>query len=184
MHNLSKHTDTRNAAPADAGMTARIRDIVAALKHKPGAMLPILHGLRDELGYIPNDAVPVIAEALQVTRAEVHGVISFYHDFNTQPIGRHRLQICRAEACQARGSRDLEEYAKQRLGIGYHQTTPDGEVTLEAVYCLGNCATGPSVRLGDRIYGRVNANRLDALLDRAATVPLNFQPLAEENARD
>ncbi|WP_404365514.1 formate dehydrogenase subunit gamma [Marinobacter sp.] len=165
-------------------MTARIRDLVGALRHKPGAMLPILHSLRDEFGYVPEDAVPVIAEALQVTRAEVHGVISFYHDFNTQPTGRNRLQICRAEACQARGSRELEAYARKRLGIDYHQTTADGEVTLEPVYCLGNCATGPSVRLGDRIHGRVNAGRLDALLDRAATVPLNFKALAGGNAHD
>jgi len=153
---------------------------VAALKARPGPLLPILHSIRDRLGYIPEEAVPIIAEGLQITRAEVHGVISFYHDFNTRPTGRHRLQICRAEACQARGCRSLEAYAKEKLGIGYHQTTSDGEFTLEPVYCLGNCATGPSVRLDNGIHGRVTAKRLDALLDQAATVPLNIQPLAEE----
>ncbi|MBB3061990.1 formate dehydrogenase subunit gamma [Microbulbifer rhizosphaerae] len=153
---------------------------VAALKVKPGPLLPILHSIRDRLGYIPEEAVPIIAEGLQITRAEVHGVISFYHDFNTAPIGRHRLQICRAEACQARGCRSLETHAKAKLGIDYHQTTADGEFTLEPVYCLGNCATGPSVRLDNDIHGRVTAKRLDALLGQAATVPLTLQPLAEE----
>lgn len=153
---------------------------VAAHKAKPGPLLPILHSIRDRLGYIPEAAVPLIAEGLQITRAEVHGVISFYHDFNTHPIGRNRLQVCRAEACQARGCRSLEAHAQEKLGIGYHQTTPDGEFTLEPVYCLGNCATGPSVRLNDDIHGRVTPARLDALLDKATTVPLNLQPLAEE----
>jgi len=144
--------------------------------------LPILHRVRDTLGHIPADAVPVIAEGLQITRAEVHGVISFYHDFNTHPIGNHRLQICRAEACQARGSRALEEHARARLGIDYHQTTPDGEFTLEPVYCLGNCATGPSVRIGNHIHGRVGTERFDTIIDRAITVPLNPEPLTEGDA--
>lgn len=169
-----------HATPSDT--LARVQAIVAALKHKPGALLPILHEVRDTLGHIPENAVPVIAEGLQITRAEVHGVISFYHDFNTQPIGNHRLQICRAEACQARGSRELEDYARERLGIDYHQTTRDGEFTLEPVYCLGNCATGPSVRLGNRIHGRVNAERFDAILDQALTVPIDLEPLTEGDA--
>ncbi|WP_037338788.1 formate dehydrogenase subunit gamma [Saccharospirillum impatiens] len=161
---------------------ARVQAIVADLKHMPGALLPILHQVRDSLGHIPTEAVPVIAEGLQITRAEVHGVISFYHDFNTQPIGNHRVQICRAEACQARGSRALEEHARKRLGIDYHQTTPDGEFTLEPVYCLGNCATGPSVRIGNHIHGRVGATRFDAILDDAITVPLDPEPLTEGDA--
>lgn len=168
------------ATPSDT--LSRIKAIVADLKHKPGALLPILHEVRDTLGHIPENAVPVIAEGLQITRAEVHGVISFYHDFNTQPIGKHRLQICRAEACQARGSRELEHYARERLGVDYHQTTRDGEFTLEPVYCLGNCATGPSVRLGNRIHGRVSAERFDAILDQALTVPIDLEPLTEGDA--
>lgn len=168
------------ATPPDT--LARVQTIVASLKHKPGALLPILHEVCDTLGHIPENAVPLIAEGLQITRAEVHGVISFYHDFNTQPIGKHRLQICRAEACQARGSRELEHYARERLGIDYHQTTRDGEFTLEPVYCLGNCATGPSVRIGDHIHGRVSAERFDAILDDALTVPLDPEPLTEGDA--
>ncbi|MFG1495035.1 formate dehydrogenase subunit gamma [Saccharospirillum sp. HFRX-1] len=148
---------------------------IAAFRARPGPLLPLLHRIRDDLGYIPETAVPVIAEGLQITRAEVHGVISFYHDFNTQPTGRTRLQICRAEACQARGCQSLESYAQQKLGIDYHQTTTDGEVSLEPVYCLGNCATGPAVRLNSRIYGRVTNSRLDTLLDQAATRRLIIQ---------
>ncbi|MEP4546656.1 MAG: formate dehydrogenase subunit gamma [Saccharospirillum sp.] len=168
------------ATPSDT--LSRVKAIVADLKHKPGALLPILHKVRDTLGHIPEHTVPVIAEGLQITRAEVHGVISFYHDFNTQPIGNHRLQICRAEACQARGSRELEHYARERLGIDYHQTTRDGEFTLEPVYCLGNCATGPSVRIGNHIHGRVSAERFDAIIDDAITVPLDPEPLTEGDA--
>ena len=168
------------ATPSDT--LSRVKAIVADLKHKPGALLPILHEVRDTLGYVPENAVPLIAEGLQITRAEVHGVISFYHDFNTQPIGKHRLQICRAEACQARGSRELEHYARERLGIDYHQTTGDGEFTLEPVYCLGNCATGPSVRIGNRIHGRVSAERFEAILDQALTVPIDLEPLTEGDA--
>ena len=175
MHILAQESSAGEDLPRDW-----IQAEVAALKSKPGALLPILHSIRDHLGYIPEAAVPIIAEGLQITRAEVHGVISFYHDFNTHPIGRHRLQICRAEACQARGCRSLEAHAKETLGIDYHQTTADGEITLEAVYCLGNCATGPSVRLDNDIHGRVTPERLDALLEQAATVPLSIQPLAEE----
>lgn len=157
---------------------------IEACKTRPGPLLPLLHSVRDRLGYIPEAAVPIIAAGLQITRAEVHGVISFYHDFNTEPTGHTRLQICRAEACQARGSRSLEAHAQLRLGIGYHQTTADAEVTLEPVYCLGNCATGPAVRLNNDIYGRVTAQRLDALLDQAATRPLTIQPLGLEQEQE
>ena len=131
----------------------------------PGGLLPLLHALQDALGYIPADAVPAIARGLQLSRAEVHGVISFYHDFRSEPAGEHVLQICRAEACQAMGSRALEAHAKQRLGIDYGDTTADGSLSLEPVYCLGNCACSPSVRLDDEIHARVDPARLDALLD-------------------
>lgn len=167
---------TQNSSPTDLPLDW-IQAEVAACKAGPGPLLPILHRIRDRLGFIPENAVPVIADGLQITRAEVHGVISFYHDFNTQPMGRNRLQICRAEACQACGCRALEAYAQQKLGIGYHQTTADGEVTLEPVYCLGNCATGPAVRLNNDIHGRVTQQRLDALLGKAATRPLSIEPL-------
>lgn len=145
---------------------------VDALKHKPGALLPILHALQDRIGFIPEAAVPIIADALHQTRAEVHGVISFYHHFRTTPPGRHVVQICRAEACQSVGARQLEAHAKARLGVDYHQTTPDREITLEAVYCLGNCACGPSIRVDDSIHGRVTPDAFDELMDELQTRPL------------
>ncbi|WP_271911735.1 formate dehydrogenase subunit gamma [Vreelandella alkaliphila] len=147
---------------------------VDALKHKPGALLPILHALQNRFGFIPEAAVPIIAEALNQTRAEVHGVISFYHHFRTAPPGRHVVQICRAEACQAVGARQLEAHAKTRLGVDYHQTTSDREITLEAVYCLGNCACGPSIRMDDSVRGRVTPEVFDALLDELQTRPLEI----------
>ena len=130
----------------------------------PGGLLPLLHAVHDALGFIPADAVPAIARSLRLSRAEVHGVISFYHDFRSAPAARHVLQICRAEACQAMGARALEAHARKRLGIDYGGTTADGAITLEPVYCLGNCACSPSVRLDDEIHARVDAARLDALL--------------------
>ncbi|WP_386080872.1 formate dehydrogenase subunit gamma [Vreelandella sp. F11] len=149
-----------------------IQSEVDALKHKPGALLPILHALQDRIGFIPEAAVPIIADALHQTRAEVHGVISFYHHFRTTPPGRHVVQICRAEACQSVGARQLEAHARARLGVDYHQTTADHEITLEAVYCLGNCACGPSIRVDDSIRGRVTPEAFDELMDELQTRPL------------
>jgi formate dehydrogenase subunit gamma len=150
-------------------MDQRIEEIVAATigqyRDVPGGLLPLLHSLQEALGYIPPDAVPAIARGLRLSRAEVHGVTSFYHDFRSEPAGAHILQICRAEACQAMGSRILEAHAKQRLGIDYGETTADGSLSLEPVYCLGNCACSPSVRLDDEIHARVDPARLDVLLD-------------------
>jgi formate dehydrogenase subunit gamma len=130
----------------------------------PGGLLPLLHALQETLGHVPPAAVPDIARALHLSRAEVHGVISFYHDFRDAPAGRHVLQICRAEACQAMGSRALEAHATATLGVDFGGTTADGSLTLEEVYCLGNCACSPSVRLDDTIHARVDPARLDALL--------------------
>ena len=133
-------------------------------RDQPGGLLPLLHAIQGELGYVPPDSVAEIAHAMNLSRAEVHGVISFYHDFRSQPAGRHVLQICRAEACQAMGSRALEEHARQALSVGFGETTADGALTLEPVYCLGNCACSPSIRLDDSIHARVTPARLDALL--------------------
>ena len=130
-----------------------------------GPLLPVLHAVQAALGHIPQAAVAQIARALNLSRAEVHGVISFYHDFRTTPAGRHTVQICRAEACQAVGSRQLEAHVREKLGIDYHETSCDGQITLEPVYCLGNCACGPSVRINDDVHALVDNERFDALLD-------------------
>lgn len=130
----------------------------------PGAMLPILHAIQDNVGYIPDQAVPLIAKGLNLSRAEVHGVITFYHHFRSKPSGCHVVQICRAESCQAMGASQLEAHAQQALGIEWHGTTADGSITLEPVYCLGNCACSPSLRVDDKIFGRVDTASLDGLL--------------------
>ena len=141
-----------------------ISDLVGQYKALPGGLLPLLHAIQADVGYVPDTAVPIIAKGLNLSRAEVHGVISFYHDFKTHPIGRHTVQICRAEACQSMGSRQLEAYAKQALAVDYGETTTDGAITLEPVYCLGNCACSPSVRINDDIFARVDADRFDQLI--------------------
>lgn len=151
----SRLTDAERAATEKA---------CAALKGLPGALLPILHAVQDELRYVPKDALPLIAEALNLTRAEVHGVVSFYHYFRTEKPGRCVLRICRAEACQSVGANALEAHAKRSLNIDFHGTTADGAITLEPVYCLGNCALGPSVLVEDRLVGRVDAQRFDELV--------------------
>lgn len=145
-------------------MNTSLEALIQAHREQAGALLPILHAIQDQLGYVPAEATPLIAKSLNLSRAEVHGVISFYHHFRTTPPGKHILQICRAESCQAMGSRELEKYAKAVLGIDYHQTTADGTISLEPVYCLGNCACSPSVRVGDEIQGRIDVAQLEALI--------------------
>jgi formate dehydrogenase subunit gamma len=136
----------------------------ARLKSMPGALLPILHAVQEALTYVPKDAVPLIAHELNLSIAEVHGVVSFYHFFLQKRPGRHVLHLCRAEACQALGSVALEAHVKRSLGVDYHGTTHDGAVTLEPVFCLGNCALGPSLMIDQQLHGRVSAERFDALL--------------------
>ena len=155
-----------------SAIEAAITPIIEALQQKPGALLPILHGIQDRLGFVPSEAVPLIASSLNLSRADVHGVISFYHYFRSSPPGRHVLQICRAESCQAMGGRALELHARNKLKIDYHQTTADGEITLEPVYCLGNCACSPAVRVGDTIFGHVDAETFDAIVDELSTHPV------------
>ena len=142
----------------------QIHQLIEQYQHTPGGLLPLLHAIQDSCGYISAELVGPIARGMNLSRAEVHGVISFYHDFRTAPAGRHVLQICRAEACQAMGCRALEAHARNTLGIDYGATTADGGITLEPVYCLGNCACSPSVRIDDRVHARVDAARLDELL--------------------
>jgi formate dehydrogenase subunit gamma len=144
---------------------ARVRDVIDSLKDKPGALLPILHGIQDALGYVPPDSVPLIAEALNLSRAEVHGVISFYHYFRDTPPGQRTIYVCRAESCQSMGSHELEAHVKERLGIDYHETTPDRSFSLEPVYCLGNCACSPSIMIDKEVYGRVAPQRFDEIIE-------------------
>jgi formate dehydrogenase subunit gamma len=141
-----------------------VRNVIASLKDKSGALLPILHGIQDALGYVPPDSVPPIAEALNLSRAEVHGVISFYHYFRTTLPGQRTLYVCRAESCQAMGSEALEAHAKKHLGIDYHGTTRDQAFSLEPVYCLGNCACSPAIMVDKEVYGRVTPERLDEII--------------------
>ena len=141
-----------------------VRRILARLKSQPGPLLEVLHAIQDELGYIPPAAVPVIAEELNLSRAEVHGVITFYHHFRSKPAGRHTLQVCRAESCQAVGGEALAQHAVKRLGIQFHETTRDGAFSLEPVYCLGNCACSPAVMVDGDVYGRVSPERLDEIV--------------------
>ena len=142
----------------------KARDIVAAHRHIQGAMLPVLRALQDAFGYIDERAEPIVAEGLNVTRAEVHGVVTFYHDFRRRPAGRHVLRLCRAEACQSAGGEALAARAEAALGIPLGDTTADDAVTLEAVYCLGLCALAPSGMVDWRPVGRLDDERLDSLL--------------------
>jgi formate dehydrogenase subunit gamma len=145
--------------------TETVQTIIAELKDKPGALLPILHGIQDALGYIPADSIPAIAQGLNLSRAEVHGVISFYHYFRETPPGKHTIHLCRAESCQSMGANKLEAHVKATLGIDYHETTADGKFSLEAVYCLGNCACSPAMQIHDEIYGRVTAESFDEIIN-------------------
>ena len=143
---------------------AAVNQALDQLGDLPGALLPVLHEVQHQLGYVPKDAVPAIAEGLNLSRAEVHGVISFYHHFRSEPAGAHVVQVCRAEACQAVGGRALEAHIKAKLDVDYGETTADGKVTLEPVYCLGNCACGPSVQVDERLHARVSAAGFDTLV--------------------
>lgn len=148
-----------------------VLDACARLKELPGALLPILHAVQEALTFVPKDAVPLIARELNLSIAEVHGVVTFYHYFLQERPGRSLVHLCRAEACQALGSVALEAHVKERLGIDFHGTTSDGAITLEPVYCLGNCALGPSIMIDQQLHGRVTAERFDALVAQSRERP-------------
>ena len=150
--------------PLDENAQAAVSGAVARLKDKPGALLPILHAVQDALGFVPAAAVPIIADGLNLSRAEVHGVISFYHYFRHTPPGRHTIHMCRAEACQSMNQRALESHARQKLGVDYHGTTANGAFSFEPVYCLGNCACSPAIMVDGELYGRVTPDRFDAIV--------------------
>jgi formate dehydrogenase subunit gamma len=145
VHVLGSDVETRTLA------------IVGDLKGLEGPLLPILHEIQAEFGYVPQESLPVIARELNLSRAEVHGVVTFYHDYRDHPTGRHVLKLCRAEACQSMGGDALAERVKSLLGIDFHQTTLDGAVTLEPVYCLGLCSCAPAAMLDGEVHGRVDA---------------------------
>ncbi len=143
-------------------------EIIERHRHGEGALLPLLHAVQAAFGHVPEDAVRMAAAALNLSRAEVFGVVSFYHDFRAAPAGRHVLKLCQAEACQAMGCRALTAHVTERLGVGPGGTTGDGRVTVEATYCLGLCATAPSAMLDGQVLGRLTPARLDAALERLA----------------
>src|SRR3954469_6283532 len=146
---------------------ARGAEITAEHDKLEGATLVILHAMQEAFGYVPEPAIPMVAHALNLSRAEVHGVFTFYHDFRHKPVGRHVLKLCRAEACQAAGGDALAARAEARLGVSLGHTTADDRVTLEPIYCLGLCATAPSAMLDGRLVGRLDERRLDALVAEA-----------------
>jgi formate dehydrogenase subunit gamma len=149
---------------------ARVRDLIAQHRDVPGALLPLLHAVQEALGHVPDAAVPSIASALNLSRAEVHGVITYYHFFRREPPGRTVVQVCRAEACQACGAEELLQHAEHVLACARHRTRADGAVTLEPVYCLGLCASSPAIQIDDRMFVRVTPARLEALLSAVGEI--------------
>ena len=149
---------------ASTQIAARTAEIIDTMRELEGPLLPILHGIQEEFGYVPQETLPVIADALNLSRAEVHGVVTFYHDYRSHPAGRHVLKLCQAEACQSMGSEATTARIKQLLGIDFHETTRDGAVTLEPVYCLGLCACAPSAMLDGAVIGRLDAETIDEIV--------------------
>jgi formate dehydrogenase subunit gamma len=145
---------------------ARVESIARSLKDVPGALMPILRRVQDELGWVPPDSIPLIANILNLSRAEVHGVVSFYHDFRHAPPGKNVIRLCRAESCQAMGSSALADHVRDRLKCDFGETSSDGRFTLEAVYCLGNCACSPAMVINGELVGRVTPGRFDETMDR------------------
>lgn len=153
--------------PIQPGADATVQAVLARLAGEPGALLPILHALQDALGHVPGDAVPRIADALNLSRAEVHGVISYYHHFRSTPAPAHTVQICRAEACQSMGGEALLAHARAHLGCGLHHTSGDGAFTVEAAYCLGLCACSPALAINGEVHARMTPQKFDALVAQA-----------------
>lgn len=149
---------------ASSEMAARAAAVVEEFSRLEGPLLPILHGLQEEFGYLPPETLPLVAHALNISRAEIHGVATFYHDFRTHPSGRHVLKLCRAEACQSTGGVAIAAQLQQALGIGFHETTKDGSVTLEPVYCLGLCASGPAAMLDGEVMARIDGSAVEEIV--------------------
>jgi formate dehydrogenase subunit gamma len=161
---MSRQSTPTLAVAAPSGSEEKVSAICEAHGNRPDELLEILHAVQAELGFVPDAVLPVIANALNLSRAEVYGVVSFYHDFRRAPAGRHVVKICRAEACQAMHTEKLCSHAEERLGTRFGETSPDGEFTLEAVYCLGNCALSPAVMIDGSLFGCVDNKRFDAIV--------------------
>jgi formate dehydrogenase subunit gamma len=157
----------RTDVPA-AERAERVRAIAIGLRGLRGPLLPVLHAVQHELGHVDAADVPVVADVLNLAVAEVHGVVTFYRDFRRSPAGRTTVRICQAEACRAVGAEALGAHARRRLGVGFGETTSDDAVTLDEVFCLGNCALGPAAQVDGRLHGRVTPARFDALLGEAS----------------
>ena len=151
-------------SPSAVSLREIVESTVESHRGRVGALLPVLHSVQDKLGFIPDEAVALIAGAMNLSRAEIHGVMSFYHDFRSELPGKHIVHLCRAEACQAMGASRLEQYARERLGINFGETSASGLFTLEPVYCLGNCACSPSIRINDEVHARVSTEKFDELI--------------------
>ena len=163
--------DVAPAHALDARTLEQIGAAIARYKDAPGPLLQVLHAVQDELGYVPLEATRLIAHALNLSRAEVHGVVTFYRHFRRAPAGRHVVRVCQAEACRSMHCEDLTAHAKARLGVDFHQTTADGRFSLEPVYCLGNCACSPALMIDQELHGRVTKDRFDELLATVESIP-------------
>lgn len=150
-----------SAAPLPANFAAVLAEVIEQHEHQAGALLPMLHAVQNAFGWVPLQAVQPLAKALNLSRAEVYGVLSFYHYFRTEPVGQHVVQVCRAESCQAMGGAALEAHVRAQLGVDWHGTSADGRVTLLPVYCLGQCACSPAIQIDERVHGRVTPARFD-----------------------
>ena len=142
-------------------IATRVEEILAAHQGVEGALLPILHSVQESFGYVPEEALPIIARHQNISKAEAYGVMTFYHDFRAKPAGAHVLKLCRAESCQTMGADGLAAHAKEKLGLDWHETTPDGKITLEPIFCLGLCACGPAAMVDGRLVGRCDESLLD-----------------------
>lgn len=165
---MTESLQTAARLRADELRADELRAMAGDLFDQPGALLPILHRIQERVGYVPEDSIPLIAKALNLSRAEVHGVVSFYHEFRSAPPGQHVVKVCQAEACQSMGTEALTQHAQARLGVQMSETRADGAFTLEPVYCLGNCACAPAVMIDGALHGRVTPARFDALLEDLA----------------
>lgn len=163
-HLSAGHTATRSGALSPEH-SAQISDILALFQASEGSLLPVLHAVQDAIGYIPEPALPMIARAHQISNAEIWGVVTFYHEFRLRPAGQHVLRLCRAESCKAVGADALADHARQKLGLDWNATTPDGRLTLEPIFCLGLCACGPAALIDGKVVGRLDPARLDQLLE-------------------